>query len=58
MTFKNTLIGALSGFLSALLVDLHAWSKAPYGSPFDWRLGITRWIGGAAAGASAAWGLP
>ncbi len=58
MNLKNILIGALSGFLSAMLVDLHAWSKAPYGTPFDWKLASTRWLAGAAAGVSAAWSLP
>ena len=58
MNLKNILIGALSGLLSAILIDLHAWSKADYGTPFDWRLGVGRWLAGAAAGISTAWSLP
>ena len=57
MNFKNTLIGALSGLLSAILVDLHAWSKSDYGVPFDLKTGATRWLAGLASGATAGWSV-
>lgn len=50
MSFKSLIAGAVSGFLSAFLVDLNAWKKSP-GVAFNWSLAIQRWILGAVTGA-------
>jgi hypothetical protein len=54
---KRALNGAASGFIAALLVDVHSWSKYPEGSAFDWNLAVKRWIGGAVAGAAMSMGI-
>ena len=55
MNLKLIIVGAVSGFLSALIVDLNAFSKAP-GATFNWNLAVGRWVSGAAAGALAGLG--
>lgn len=54
---NKILAAAISGFASALVVDLSAWSKAPSGSPFDWKLAFQRWVAGAVTGALAGAGM-
>jgi uncharacterized membrane protein YraQ (UPF0718 family) len=51
---RKALGGAISGLVSAILIDIHAWSQTP--SPFDWSLAIRRWIAGSLAGFAAALG--
>ena len=55
MNTKAMIAGAVSGFVSAFLVDLHAWSSGT--GPFDYKKAIGRWVGGAIAGAMAAAGF-
>ena len=55
MNYRAIATGALSGFLSALLIDVNAWSRSQ--SAFDWGLAAKRWIAGAATGALAALGV-
>lgn len=57
MNFKAIAAGAVSGFASAVVVDLNAWSKAPEGSAFSWVLAFKRWVAGAITGALAALGI-
>lgn len=57
MNTKPILGGALTGFVSAFLVDLDAWKRAPKGSKFEWDLAAKRWLAGAVAGALAGLGL-
>lgn len=52
---KKIAVGAVSGLVSAVLVDLHAWSGSTGG--FDWKKAATRWIGGAISGAASAAGV-
>lgn len=49
--WKQIAAGAASGFLSAFIVDLMAWSKTPEGTTFGWRTAAKRWVAGAIAGA-------
>ena len=49
--------GALSGFASALVVDLRAYSQAPDGEAYNWKKAVARWISGTVTGAMAAAGL-
>lgn len=56
MNWKLIIAGATSGFLSAFVVDLNAWSKYN-GSKFNWNLAFKRWVAGAVTGAIAATGL-
>lgn len=53
---KTIIAGAVSGFLSAFVVDLNAWSKSD-GKAFDWALAVKRWIAGAVAGVTAMFGV-
>lgn len=48
--------GAISGFVSAIVVDLDAWKKSN-GVGFDYGLAVKRWIAGAITGALAGLGL-
>lgn len=57
MNYKLIIAGAVSGLVSAILVDVHAWSKADPALPFDWGLAVKRWVGGAVSGALAGLGL-
>ena len=52
---KKIIAGALSGFVAAAVVDIHAWSKTS--ERFDWALAVKRWVAGAVSGASAAIGI-
>lgn len=57
MNWKQVIAGAVSGFFSAVVVDLNAWSKAPEGSSFSWPLAVKRWVAGAVTGAMAGLGM-
>ena len=48
--------GALSGLLSAILIDLHAWQASPTAT-FDFKLAAKRWVTGLVSGVTAALGL-
>lgn len=48
MNWKTMVAGAVGGFLSAVVVDLNAWSKS--GGEFDWGLALKRWLAGAVSG--------
>lgn len=59
MDIKAIIAGAVSGFVSALVIDLNAWSKfkkAQGESDFDWGLALKRWVAGAMTGGMAAAG--
>lgn len=49
-------LGAISGFLGALVVDLHAYSGSPDGATFGWKKAAARWVAGAIVGAGFAGG--
>lgn len=53
-TMHKAVAGAVTGFVSAFLVDLHAWGG---NGAYDWGKAVTRWIGGAISGALAGLGL-
>ena len=55
MAIKALIAGAVSGFLSAFIVDVHAWSASD--DPFNWAKAAKRWIAGAVSGVAAAGGL-
>jgi hypothetical protein len=55
MTHEKLIAGAITGFLTAVLVDLDAWRVA--GGSFNWQKALYRGIGGAIAGVTAAAGL-
>jgi hypothetical protein len=52
---KSLIAGAVSGFVSAFLVDLHAWAKSD--EAYNWSKASKRWVAGAVSGAAAASGL-
>ena len=54
MNWKALIAGAVSGFVSAALIDLNAWSKSD--GPFSLKLAFKRWVAGAISGATAAAG--
>lgn len=58
MPFRLTTIlaGAISGLLTAVIVDLNAWANS-HGQPFDWRLAVKRWIAGTVTGLGSAFGV-
>lgn len=58
MDIKAVIAGAVSGFVSALVIDVSAWSKSNKkdGSAFDFKLAFQRWIAGAMTGGMAAMG--
>jgi len=56
MDTKKIIAGAVSGFVAALLVDIHAWQTSGV-SAFDWKIASQRWIAGAVSGAIAAMGI-
>lgn len=47
--------GALTGFLSAVVVDVQKWAKT--GGTFDWGIALRAWIAGAVTGALAGLGI-
>jgi hypothetical protein len=49
--------GAASGFVAALLVDVHAWQNSGQDAKFDLGLAFKRWVGGAIAGTLMALGV-
>ena len=53
---KKVIAGAVSGFVSALLVDINAW-KSSGENAFDWRLAVKRWVLGSVSGALGALGI-
>jgi len=53
---KKVIVGAMSGFVSAVLVDLDKWKKSEL-DKFDWNLAIKRYFMGAVTGAIAAAGF-
>lgn len=55
LNVKAIVAAAVGGFLSAFLVDLHAWSQSE--GAFDWTKAVKRWTAGAVAGASGAAGF-
>jgi H+/Cl- antiporter ClcA len=48
---KKIVAGALSGFVSAFLVDLNAWKSNEAMEHFNYALAIKRWLAGAVSGA-------
>lgn len=48
---KKVIAGALSGFVSAFLVDLNAWKSNEAMENFNWALALKRWLAGAVSGA-------
>ena len=54
---KKVIAGALSGFVSAFLVDLNAWKSNEAIEHFNWALAIKRWLAGAMSGALTGLGL-
>jgi hypothetical protein len=52
---KKLVAGAVSGFVGAAVVDIHAWSQSE--GKFDWVLAFKRWIAGAVSGVAAAMGI-
>ena len=59
MNGKAIIAGAVAGFVSALVVDLNAWSKHKSKNEddkFSWNLAVKRWMAGGATGAATAAG--
>lgn len=57
---KKIVAGAVAGFVSALVIDVNAWSKTDLGTGkkrFDWMLAFKRWVAGAVSGVVVASGL-
>jgi H+/Cl- antiporter ClcA len=54
---KKIIAGALSGFVSAFLVDLNAWKSNEAMEHFNWALAIKRWLAGAVSGALTGLGM-
>ena len=54
---KKVVAGALSGFVSAFLVDLNAWKSNEAMEHFNYALAIKRWLAGAVSGALTGLGL-
>ena len=54
MNWKAIVAGAVSGFVSSVVIDLNAWSKSD--GAFNWLLAFKRWVAGAVSGATAAAG--
>ena len=57
MNVKTIVFGAVSGFVSALLVDLNNWRIAPDGQVFNWKKALIHWGTGALSGAMTGAGL-
>lgn len=56
MNWKLIFAQAASGFLAAVIVDIHAWSKSG-GEPFSWGLAFKRWVAGAISGVAGGQGF-
>jgi hypothetical protein len=54
---KKVVAGALSGFVSAFLVDLNAWKSNEAIEHFNYALAIKRWLAGAVSGALTGLGM-
>ena len=54
---KKVVAGALSGFVSAFLVDLNAWKSNEAMEHFNYALAIKRWLAGAVSGALTGLGM-
>jgi H+/Cl- antiporter ClcA len=54
---KKIIAGALSGFVSAFLVDLNAWKSNEAMEHFNYALAIKRWLAGAVSGALTGLGM-
>ena len=54
MDTKKIIAGAISGFMAAFIVDIHAWEKS---DKFAWGLAAKRWFAGAVTGAMGALGV-
>jgi hypothetical protein len=60
MSLKGVLIGALSGLVPAVLVDIHSYRNAlekDSSEKFNWKLALVRWLYGAASGAATGAGI-
>jgi len=53
---KKVIAGAISGFVSAFMVDFGKWKATPDLS-YDWKLAIKNWLLGAVGGAVTAFGF-
>ena len=53
---KKIVVGAVGGFLSAVVVDFGKWKATP-DLKFNWVLAIKNWIAGAITGALAGLGV-
>lgn len=56
MFLQHVGLGAAIGFVTAMGVDLHAYSDSPDGTKFNWSKAVARWICGAIGGATLAIG--
>lgn len=54
---RKIIAGAISGFLSAFVVDVMAWSKHRGVKPFNWGVAAKRWVAGVITGVVAALGV-
>ena len=54
---KKVIAGALSGFVSAFLVDLNAWKSNEAMEHFNYALAVKRWLAGAVSGALTGLGM-
>lgn len=52
MNLATGMMGAFTGFLTALLVDLDAWKSADENAKFSWNKAMRRWLYGTVAGFS------
>lgn len=55
---QKLLLGFVSGALGAVIVDLHAYGRAPAGEAFNWRKAAARWVAGGIGGGLVGLGLP
>lgn len=53
---KKIVVGALGGFLSAVVVDFGKWKSTP-DLKFNWALALKNWVAGAVTGALAGLGV-
>lgn len=55
IALRNVIGSAIGGLISAVLVDVHAWSKS--NERFDLRLASGRWLAGLTSGILAGFGF-